>query len=289
MENQQIQDYNEPLRIQLEKLETMPPALTPNNPPWNSIIAFIVWLASIFFIAIIPSIAVLIYLIANGTNFSDSEGLRNNLLNDPNAVLANIIGVIPAHLATILLAWLVVTYGKKYSFREMLGWQWGGFNILYLFGIVIGFFLFAALLSSFFPEQDNDLLRILRSSRTAVFFVAFMATFTAPLVEEVIYRGILYSSFQRTFGSGLAIFFVTLLFAAVHVPQYYPSVSTILIICLLSLVLTLVRAKSNNLFPCIVLHTIFNGIQSILMIAEPYLKDYLPDEPNKSAFFFWLN
>jgi membrane protease YdiL (CAAX protease family) len=52
-----------------------------------------------------------------------------------------------------------------------------------------------------------------------------MATFTAPIVEEVIYRGILYSAFQRARGSGVAIAAVTLLFALVHVPQYYPSFS----------------------------------------------------------------
>lgn len=263
-------------------------AFTPDNPPWSSPIAFLTWLASIFFIAAIPSIGLLVYLAAKEVNLTDSEKLKEILFNDPYAIFINIVGVIPAHLATIALAWFVVTYRFKYSFREMLGWQWGGIRLYHLIGIVIGFFILAGVMSGFFPEQDNDLLRILRSSRNTVFAVAFMATFTAPLVEEVIYRGILYSAFQRTFGVPLAIFLVTLLFAAVHVPQYYPSFSTIFMILLLSLVLTLIRAKSNNLLPCIVLHTIFNGAQSALMIAQPYLEKYVSDE-NKPALFFWLN
>src|SRR6478609_4855946 len=107
---------------------------------------------------------------------------------------------------------------------------------------------------------------MLASSRVVVFLVAFMATFTAPIVEEVVYRGILYSAFQRARGPVLATVAVTLLFASVHVPQYYPSYSTIGLLVLLGLILTLIRARTNNLLPCIVLHTIFNGLQSVLLI-----------------------
>jgi hypothetical protein len=32
------------------------------------------------------------------------------------------------------------------------------------------------------------------------------------------------------------------------------------------------RAISNNLLPCIIFHTIVNGVQSAALIAEPYLK-----------------
>ena len=107
----------------------------------------------------------------------------------------------------------------------------------------------------------------------------------APIVEEVIYRGILFSAFQRTLGAVLAIIAVTLLFALVHVPQYYPSISTIALLLLLSLILTLVRAWTGNLLPCIILHTIFNGTQSLLLILEPYIKASAPTvEPAASVF-----
>ena len=289
MQNNEIQDYNESLPLELQKLQ--PKKLTefsPNNPPWNSLIGIAMWIASVFFIAVIPIIGIGIYLAANQTNFSDPGKLQTELINDPNAILVNIICVIPAHILTIILAWLIVTWGRKYSFKEMLGWEWGGFNLIYLIGIVFGFFVLSALISLVLPETENDLLRILKSSRIVVFFVAFMATFTAPLVEEVVYRGIMYSAFQRTFGVSLAVSLVTLLFALVHVPQYYPSVSTIIMIVFLSLTLTLIRVRSGNLFPCIVLHTIFNGIQSAFLIAQPYLEQYAKT-PQTQNFFFWLN
>jgi membrane protease YdiL (CAAX protease family) len=104
-----------------------------------------------------------------------------------------------------------------------------------------------------------------------------MATFTAPIVEEVVYRGLVYSALQRTMGVWPAVVTVTLLFALVHLPQYWPSHSTMFLLLLLSLILTLVRVKTGSLLPCIVLHTIFNGIQSTLLILEPYLPKVNPE------------
>jgi len=288
VENQQNQDYNQPLYQQLENIKPEIVVLGPNNPPWNSPVAFLMWMASIALIILIPTIGIAIYLLTKEVKLNDAQKLTDLISSDSNAVLVNIICVIPAHVITILLAWLVVTNNRKQSFTEMLGWKLGGFNFFYLVAIVVGFFAVAGVVGYFIPEKENELIKILRSSRTAVLAVAFMATFTAPLVEEVVYRGIMYSAFQKTFGVATAVGLVTFLFALVHVPQYYPSYSTIFLICLLSLVLTLVRVKSENLLPCIILHTIFNGIQSSLLIAEPYLQQ-LSKESGQPAFFFLLN
>jgi uncharacterized protein len=284
VENQQP-DYNEPLYRQLESLKPEANAPAPNNPPWNSWMAVLVWAASVLFIIFVPSFGVLIYLALAGINLADSAKLAAAIQSDPTALLINIFFVIPAHILTLLLAWLVVTKARKYSFTEMLGWEWGGFRVWHLLLIVIGFFVFAGILGSLISEPENEFVKMLRSSRTIVYAVAFMATFSAPIVEEVIYRGVLYSAFQRTVGVTAAVILVTLLFAAVHVPQYYPSFVSIFVICLLSLVITLVRVKSGNLLPCIVLHFIFNGIQSALLIAEPYLRRF-SEQPVPPAFFF---
>jgi membrane protease YdiL (CAAX protease family) len=116
------------------------------------------------------------------------------------------------------------------------------------------------------------LFLIVRDTRSIL--VAFFATFTAPLVEEVVYRGLLYSAFQRRVGVALATVFVTILFTAVHVPQYSlganPDFAALIALFLLSLTLTLVRARTGNLLPCIVLHTIFNASQSILVVIQNF-------------------
>lgn len=256
---------------------------TPDNPPWNSLAAFFVWLSSIAFIVLMPILFVIPYLAKHPNLLSDKTKSAEFIQNDSTALLLSIIAVIPAHILTLAVAWAVITKINKFSFFKSLGWKWGGFNLWNCLLILAGIFIVAAVTSYYFPEQDNDLLRILRSSRAAVFAVAFLATFTAPLVEEVVYRGVLYSAFQRSFGIAAGVMLTTFLFALVHFPQYYPSYSTIFLIVLLSLILTLVRVFTKNLLPCVILHTIFNGIQSLLLILQPFFEDNNSQE--KIAFF----
>lgn len=259
---------------------------SPDNPPWKSGVAVGMWALSVIFIMFVPGFGVGLYLAIVKLFLNPSLEFTPNVLADPTVILINIIGVIPAHLLTLALAWLIVTNRNKFSFFRTLGWKWGGFNVLHSIAVVIGFFLLAALLSSYIPEQDNDFLKILRSSRAAVFVIAFMATFTAPLVEEVIHRGILYSAFQRSVGKTWAVVIVTTMFAGIHVYQYFPNILSISLIFLLSFILTMVRARTGNLLPCIVLHTVFNGAQSLLLIFEPYIENFVKQSTEKAAFFF---
>jgi membrane protease YdiL (CAAX protease family) len=245
---------------------------TPDNPPWNAWVAVVVWLLSVALVVVLPSIVVLVYVAPMRGQFDGQAAMVEFVTKDPTAVLLQVVAIIPVHILTLLLSWAVVTRFRTYPFRETLGWKSGGMQWWHYIAILLGIFLLSIAVMSFFPEADNDLLRIVRSSRAAVFVLAAMATFTAPLVEEVVYRGILFSAFQRSFGTGRAVAVVTALFALVHFPQYWPSYSTLLLLTVLSLTLTLVRVRTRNLLPCIILHTVFNGLQSAALIAEPYTR-----------------
>ncbi|MEQ1922502.1 MAG: type II CAAX endopeptidase family protein [Pyrinomonadaceae bacterium] len=262
-------DYSElPLPVEPAIIPGPP---SPNNPPWGSLEGVGLWVASILCILILPTLFLLPYLATRNPPVTESEQIVELAKSDPTAIFIQIIAILPAHLLTILLAWLIVTKRRQYSFKEMLGWQTGGFRWWHYLIVLGSFFVLAAVVGSLVPEQENDLIRMLQSSRYVVYVVAFVATFTAPIVEEVVYRGVLYSAFQRALGVPAAFALVTFLFAIIHVPQYWPSYSTIFLLGVLSVVLTAIRVKTNNLWPCIVLHTLFNGIQSVFLIAEPLL------------------
>ncbi|MEO6655026.1 MAG: CPBP family intramembrane glutamic endopeptidase [Pyrinomonadaceae bacterium] len=272
---------NLPLPIEPPPIAVIP---GPANPPWNSLESVAVWIASVLFILIIPAIFLIPYLAMQSPPITDGEQIIEFAKSDPTSIILQIAAIIPAHIFTIILAWLVVTRLRKYDFRKTLGWDSGGFRWWH-YCIILGAFLaIAAVVGSYFPEKENDLIRILHSSRSAVYIVALVATFTAPFVEEVVYRGVLYSAFQRTFGVPAAFILVTFLFAIVHVPQYYPSYSTIFLLTVLSLTLTSIRVRSNNLLPCIILHTLFNGFQSVLLILEPFLKSFEVQEQAATIF-----
>jgi uncharacterized protein len=289
VQNNEIENIEYPAPNLTEKNEPTAVLIhpTPDNPPWNSWIAFALWLLSVAFILILPTLVVGVYLVTQGVDFSNREQFESFIKTDINANLLSIIAVIPAHILTLAAAWFVITNFNKFSFREMLGWRFDNFKIWYVFVITALILILAAILTSIFGQQENELLRILKSSRTAVYLVAFLATFTAPLVEEVIYRGLLYSAFQRTFGAATAILLVTFLFALVHVPQYYPDFVAISMICLVSLILTVIRAQTGNLLPCIALHFVFNGIQSLFLIFQPFLERFVENYETPAALFYY--
>jgi membrane protease YdiL (CAAX protease family) len=261
---------------------------SPNSPHWGIWIALGVWLASVLAIVIFPGLFLLPYAASLNGHFASQDELLEFLKNDPKSLFLQVIAVIPAHIVTLIAAWFVVTRARRFSFRRMLGWEMGGFKWWHFAVILGGFFGIAGITQTLVPETENEFLRILKSSRDAVIAIAFLATFTAPLVEEVVYRGLLYSAFQSRFGVNTAVLTVTALFAAVHVPQYYPSFSTIFLLILLSLTLTMVRVISNNLLPCIILHMLFNGIQSVVLILEPYLPKTSDATTETAAFFLGL-
>ncbi len=267
---------------------TAPTKYSPDNPPWNSLEALGVWLFSVAAIFVLTAFFLISYLIINDVNISDVQVFQK-AAKQPGAVLAQIAAVIPAHILTIVSAWLVITRFKKYSFTKMLGWHWAGYNwwqiVVGMFGLLVLVFGLALAMSQIFGESDNELLKILRSSRYAVFLVAFMATISAPFVEEVIYRGVLYSAFQRTFNIPVAVLLVTLVFALVHFPQYWGDYATLSTLLFLSLILTMVRVKTGSLLPCILLHFLINGIQSVGLILEPYFPNTLNSHPVQSFFF----
>ena len=268
IEQQHTSEADVPAQI----FEPTPAPISPDNPPWGSWAAIGTWAFSVAMIMLMPAIFLAPYLATSGVLNEGSEKVAEFATNDPMAIVVQMIAIIPAHLLTLAFAWAVVTRFGSYSFLDTLGFTSGGVRWWHYLLIFVGFFALAGLVGLYFPETENQLIRILKSSRTAVIVVAFMATFTAPIVEEVIYRGVLYSAFQRSIGVPAAVIAVTLVFSLVHVPQYYESPQTIVLLTLLSLILTLMRAFSGSLLPSIIFHTMVNGAQSALLLAEPYIR-----------------
>jgi len=93
-----------------------------------------------------------------------------------------------------------------------------------------------------------------------------MAIFTAPFVEEVVYRGVLYSALRKHLGQVPTVLVVTIIFGGVHIFQNFGAWVSISGLMLLSLALTTVRAKTKSILPCFFIHTVNNTVASILIL-----------------------
>jgi membrane protease YdiL (CAAX protease family) len=254
-----------------------PPAHDPDNPPWGLPGAVGVLILSFVLMLVTQAAFLIPYVLWRGVQL---DALAQFALTDAGAIFVQVASIVPAHLLTLVAVWLLVTRVGRYPFFKSLGWDWGGGATLWrCVGLALLLFLAGWGVVKVSGPTDNALERLLQSSRAAALATAFAATFTAPLVEELVFRGLLYSALRRHVGKAWAVAVVFLLFALIHVPQYLPSYGVIATILLLSFALTLLRARTGRLLPCFVVHLVFNGVQSVIIVAEPYLRGYLEKNP----------
>jgi membrane protease YdiL (CAAX protease family) len=265
------------------------PIANVDSPVWGLGSAIFVWIASLVLMVIIPLLLLLPYAASKGLHTGDPnyvKALAELALGDKTAVLLQVVALLPSHLLTLVLIWAVVTRFGKQPFWQSIGWGRPVITDLWWIGIGIILFglgsLLAWLLGSPKPTQ---LEQIINSSLAARYAIAILAVGTAPFVEEFMYRGVLYAPLQKITGAPIAVVLVLALFTIIHVPQYWPNVGVIAAVALLSIVLTLVRAYSKRLVPCIIIHLVFNAIQALILIGEPYAQKILPgSEPVNPTF-----
>ena len=279
---------NPPIQIPMGRPEGLtsevlpsPERPDPDNPPYGIWAALGLLFLTFAFMIVTQAVFLIPYTLRRGVKL---EALPEFLAKDAGAIFVEILSLPPAHLLTLGAAWLLVTRVGKYPFLRTLGWEWGrGLSFWRCVGLALLLLATGYGIAWAGGECDNDFERILRSSRAAVLAAAFAATFTAPLVEEVVFRGLLYPALRRLLGVGWAVAVVFFIFAGIHYWQYRPCYGVIGTIFLLSFVLTVIRARTRNLLPCVFIHFIFNGVQCVILLLSPYLEGRLPQEPPPPA------
>lgn len=260
-----------------------PRAPHPDDPPWG-VLAGVGVAIGMFVLMLGLQIAFTVpYLFYRTRGGQSMEQAAREMTQDPTYILIIVLSIIPAHLLTLLLAWAVVTEFGKRPFWATLGWGWspryGPVEFIFLLGVTLAMLGASMLLTFAFGDQETSLSRMLASSAATRYAVAALATFTAPVVEEVVFRGVLYSALRRRLGATAGVVAVLLIFALIHFPQYMESVAALVAITLLSLVLTVVRAWTGRLLPCIIIHLLFNGIMSFFIVFFPQAAEKAPAPP----------
>jgi membrane protease YdiL (CAAX protease family) len=251
----------------------------PDSPPWGVGAGVSVWIFSVAAIFVFQLAAVFVWMIVERVRggaapAATQEDLAAFLAN-PSVILASVLAIIFAHLLTLAVCWSVVTGFGRRPFLASLGWHWAGISwlnrILLVAGVIMGMSLVLSLLSRVLPDtQVSPFEQMLKSSREVRVVIAALAVITAPLVEEAVYRGVLYSGLRKRLGVGAAVAIVSLLFPLVHVPQYTGAWAGVIGLTLLSFVLTLIRASTRSLLPCVVIHMAFNALGSLEILRAPW-------------------
>lgn len=246
-------------------------------PRWNVWLnllkAFGVWVGSIILLVAMQLAVVIPYF---GYRWV-TTGLPQleSLMADSVLAFLSIASVLPAHLLTLGLIWLVVTEGRKLPFAKTIGFEWPksmnpvtATAVCSLIAILL--FVIGGTATYFWGGNKTQIDLLVESSIPARMATAVIAVVTAPLIEELIYRGVLYSALERALGTVITVIVVSLLFAGVHVFQYIDNIAVITVITLLSFTLTLVRAKTGSVLPAFIIHLVFNAIQAVIIALTPF-------------------
>jgi membrane protease YdiL (CAAX protease family) len=117
-------------------------------------------------------------------------------------------------------------------------------------------------------------------TRPGLFLILLvMALVVAPFVEELIYRGFFFKRFREWLGTRWTIFWITVIFACLHVSQYWGDPLAIGIVSLLSLILTGMRWWTGSVFPSVVMHYAYNvgfsvAVFVFVFVRNPALLEY---------------
>ncbi|HET9528897.1 MAG TPA: type II CAAX endopeptidase family protein [Blastocatellia bacterium] len=252
-----------------------PPAYDPDHPSWGIMTGIGVWIFSY----LVPLLAINVWFVIQRRSGAALPTTREEIeawIMTPGVVLTSVIATAVSHILTLALCWVVVTRLGSRPFLASLGWHWGGLSrsgrYLLIFGVVAAVYIINVVLVQFLPESETTKFgEMLKSSHTVRILVACMAVLTAPIVEETVYRGMLYSPLRNRLGRSAAVMIVTILFVLVHFDQYSGAWASLAGLTILSFVLTLVRAVTQSLLPCVAIHLVFNFVGSIF-ILQPVLQ-----------------
>lgn len=242
---------------------------------WGEVIkALGLWITSVLLLLIIPSVFAVPYIIYRVIELGPPT--PQALAADKMLLFYSVVGILPTHLLTLSIVWMVVTEGGRLPFWKTIGFDWPeklGPVMTTLLSVLLAIVLFglAFAFTMLYGDRKTDLDIMIESSIYTRIATAFIAVATAPLVEELVYRGVLYRALEKAAGVEITIAIVSLLFAGVHVFQYRNNIAVILAITLLSITLTVTRAVTGKVLPCVIIHFVFNGIQSVLIVLGGFV------------------
>jgi len=215
------------------------------------------------------TILVIVALLRTGTDVSSPLVQQEILRLAPAGLIA---AMLSGAGAVILVYRAKVGTDAVAVARDDLGW--GGVTPGHMaLGLLVGLtiamaYLFGAPLLAKAPRLSDlglgSHLAATGGVARAAWAVAGVAL--APVIEESLFRGALFTGLERSWGQTQAVILTTLVFGVLHLPEvgvFWPAAAVIM---LLGLATALLRARTGRIAPCIAAHCAFN----LVMVLTVY-------------------
>jgi hypothetical protein len=168
-----------------------------------------------------------------------------------------------AYIVVALFMVLLIEGRYRTRFWPAIRWNWPGIAGLNLLGVgvlMLGF----DYLAKFLPMPKNTPFDLFFDRPLDAYLTAIFAVTVGPFMEELFFRGMLYPVLARRLGALPGIFLTALLFGLMHFVQYGRSWGAVLIIFLVGVVLTSIRAATKSVASSFLAHVGYNGTLMVL-------------------------
>jgi uncharacterized protein len=158
----------------------------------------------------------------------------------------------------ILIYMIMFVEGKfRRPFWGAIQWNWPrNWALLAPIGMVM---VSLQVLERFFKIPKHIPMEEFLATPLAAVMTAILAVTLGPLMEELFFRGFLYPALARRFGLGVGVFATAVGFGLIHGAQLAFAPGLVLIIFIVGVVLTIVRAKTNSVGSSFVVHVAYNS------------------------------
>ncbi len=178
-----------------------------------------------------------------------------------------VLGQAVGYFLVFVYMYLLVTRERRRpDFLAAIHWNWPANPGAYL---LLGFALSVALqaLAHLLPIPKNlPIDNFFRTPAEAWALTIFGITL-APVMEEFLFRAFLYPVLRKQLGLAAAVLLTSAGFALLHGSQLKFAWGPLLVIFLVGLALTIVRAKKNSVAASLLMHVGYNGTLSALMFV----------------------
>jgi membrane protease YdiL (CAAX protease family) len=181
-----------------------------------------------------------------------------------------LLAIVSEFLAYIVIALFMIMFieGKYHvRFWQAIRWNWPrtkwqpwkllGIGAIMLFALNI--------LEHFLPMPKSVPFDQFFTPPFNAYLTSAFAVTLGPLMEELFFRGFLYPVLARRMGAVWGVFFTALPFGLVHAFQYGNAWAAVLVIFIVGVVLTVVRAVTKSVGASFLVHVGYNGMLMVLV------------------------
>jgi membrane protease YdiL (CAAX protease family) len=240
-------------------LATGMPPIPPADPAWNG--WDVLRLAILLVVAIFSSILGAVFV---AKRFIFPHSTVSEVMLMP---IVSVAGEAFGYLILLGYMYVLVTRERRRSdFLTAIHWNFPRNPVFFLFiGVVLSVVLQA--LAHLLPIPKNLPIDKFFSTSAEAWVLTIFGVTLAPLMEELLFRGFLYPVLKRRLGFIAAIILTALGFALLHGAQLMFSWAPVLVIFVVGLVLTIVRATRDSVASSLLIHITYNGTISVLMFV----------------------